>query len=517
MLQRLDTDDRQMPPLEDMQVLVTAEEAYPAMERAFLNAQTEICASYRVFDLFTKLRSDAARAIGDTWFDLIVHVLNRGVAIRMVLSDFDPILAPGLHCASWKARRAFIAAKEVAGPDAKLQVDNASHSARVGWVPRLLLWPRLIREVAREARKLNAATSDERAQRLERSPGLRQLLHEKPGGTLSAKNFPPPPLIPGTHHQKIAVFDRDTLCIGGLDLNERRYDDTDHRRRRDKTWYDVQLMCKGPVVAEAQRHLESFLDVVAGHSDPPETKTLLRTLSRCRKVALPFLGPRPLVSELAQAHHDAIPKARDLIYLETQFFRDRQIADALAKAGTRHKDLRLVMVLPGAPEDVAFDGNTGSDARFGEYLQATCVDKVQDAFGDRALFCSPVRPVRSKGRGRDTLCGSPIIYVHAKVSIFDTDLGIVSSANLNSRSLYWDTEAGVAITGDTHVQDLRQNTFRHWLGGDNGGASFDTWTTTARQNAQVAPEARTGFVVPYDPVPARAFGRWLPGLPDALV
>ncbi len=43
---------------------------------------------------------------------------------------------------------------------------------------------------------------------------------------------------------------------------------------------------------------------------------------------------------------------------------------------------------------------------------------------------------------RDRLGGAPMIYVHAKVSIFDRSAAIVSSANLNGRSLRWDTEAG---------------------------------------------------------------------------
>ena len=80
------------------------------MERAFLGAKKEAWASFRGFDLSTRLRSKEARAFGTTWFDLIVHVLKRGVALNFVLADFDPILAPELHCASWRSRRAFVAA-----------------------------------------------------------------------------------------------------------------------------------------------------------------------------------------------------------------------------------------------------------------------------------------------------------------------------------------------------------------------------------------------------------------------
>ncbi len=510
--------------VQDLEVLITAEEAYPAMERAFLGAETEIWASYRVFDPFTKLRSEEGKAVGETWYDLLIHTLNRGVTIHMVLSDFDPILAPDLHCASWNARRAFVAAREAARPEAgKLHIVNAAHSGRVGLLPRLLLWPALLTRLRRLARELNGMTSEARAARLTCSPGLRPWLKEGPGGTLTAAKWPPPPLIPGSHHQKIAVFDRKLLCVGGLDLDERRYDDKGHHRARDETWHDVQMMCRGPVAQEAQNHLENFLEVVAGTAQPLPRGRLLRTLSRKRRLGLPFLGPRPLVDELAEAHHRMIRGASRLIYLETQFFRDRRLAGALAEAAARRPDLGLIMVLPGAPEDVAFDGATGPDARFGEYLQAKCVAQITEAFGPRLALCSPVRPIRVAGSGRDTLCNSPIIYVHAKVSIFDADHAVISSANLNGRSFRWDTEAGVMLELEQEVAGLRHRILRHWLWDGAGDDYFDLDTAAARWRDLVAangtkdPEDRDGYLVPHDPEPARAFGRPIPGLPHAMV
>jgi phospholipase D1/2 len=507
----------------DLRVLITAEEAYPEYERAFLSAEREIWASFRVFDPQTGLRSDEGRAIGKTWFDLIVHVLKRGVAINFVLSDFDPIVAPGLHRSSWKARRGFDEAGRVAGPEAQLNIVNALHPARVGLLPRLLLWPLMIKRLQRAARVLNTGSASDRAQQLQCSPGLRDWLKADSGGHLSARKWPPPPLVPATHHQKIAVFDRALLCIGGLDLDERRYDDKNHERRRDETWHDVQVMCRGPIVDEAQMHLETFREVVDGRVEAPPTGRLLRTLSRRRRFALPHLGPRPMIDELARAHLDAIASARRLIYLETQYFRDRRMADALAAAARARPELGLILVLPGAPESVAFEGATGPDARLGEYLQARCVRRIEDAFGARAAICSPVRPERSPARGRDTLCGAPIIYVHAKVSAFDDARSIVSSANLNGRSLWWDTEVGVALDDPRDVRHLRDRVMRHWLPQDAGDDFFHLdraaplWRALAADNSQRAPDARSGFLVPYDPRPAEDFGRALPGVPDAMV
>ncbi|MDD9718987.1 phospholipase D-like domain-containing protein [Dinoroseobacter sp. PD6] len=507
-----------------VQVLITAAEAFPELERAFLAASSEIWASFRVFDLRTKLRSDAAKAIGETWFDLVEHTLSRGVAIHMAISDFDAIMAPRLHNHTWNSMRAFLAAAEIAGPQACLDVVGAAHPARAGRPHRVLVWPWVYRRLAEVVEDLNADTPDRRARRLEHLPGLARHVEKDDDGFVRAKRWPPADLLPVTHHQKLAVFDRKTVYIGGLDLDERRYDDPDHQRGRDETWHDVQLMVEGGALArEAQSHVEQFLKVTAGRGDPPPATELLTTVSRRHRVTTPFLGPKPVRNTLLEAHLARIESSEDLIYLETQFFRDIRIADALAKRKREAPSLDLIVVLPGAPEDVAFDGATSSDAKFGEFQQVRAFDRVQQAFGEDCIFCAPVRPEAYETGKRDCLAGSPIIYVHAKLAIFDTTRAIVSSANLNGRSLSWDTEAGLELDDPEMVAHLQRRTFSHWYGEDAPEAFLapDTavaeWRKRAMRNLQAKPSARQGFLVPYDPERARAFGRWVPGVPDALV
>jgi phosphatidylserine/phosphatidylglycerophosphate/cardiolipin synthase-like enzyme len=109
------------------------------------------------------------------------------------------------------------------------------------------------------------------------------------------------------------------------------------------------------------------------------------------------------------------------------------------------------------------------------------------------------------------------------VSIFDEDRAIVSSANLNGRSLAWDTEAGVMLDREDEVRHLRARLFGHWLGPDADDGFRDprtapaAWAERARQNAACAPDARKGFLVPHDPRPARRFGKPLPFIPDEMV
>lgn len=507
-------------------VLLTAAEAYPEYERGVLAAQSEIRGCFRVFDPRTRLRSPEALAVGETWFDLILHALRRGVAIDLVISDFDPIGAPDLHRATWRTVRLLMAARELAGPQARLTVTPALHPARTGRLQAALFAPTILSRLRAHARNLNALDPATRAERLNELPGLRPSLIVGRDGRVRPRLFPLPRLIPATHHQKLAVFDRKVLFVGGLDLDDRRYDTADHQRSAEQTWHDVMLRMEGHVVAEALAHLDSFRDVTAGRRRPPPQRRLLRTLSRARKVSAPFIGPRPVTTEILSAHLSLIPRAQRLIYVETQFLRDRRLAQVLARAATANPALTMILILPAAPEDVAFGDNMGVDARLGEYLQARCLRILRKGFGRRLFVGGAAQPRRARSRtvlGRDTALGAPIIYIHAKVSIFDTRWAIVSSANLNGRSLRWDTECGVFLNSEGTVTDLRRRLMAHWLPDHADHTHFDeatavsAWTALARANAARPPEDRQGFLLPYEIGPGERFGQPAAGLPDELV
>ncbi|MEX5728214.1 phosphatidylserine/phosphatidylglycerophosphate/cardiolipin synthase-like enzyme [Rhodovulum iodosum] len=509
-------------PVTRFDVLVTAAEAYPALEREFLAAENTISASFRVFDLSTRLRSDAARKIGEDWFDLLVHTLRRGVRVRMVLSDFDPIGADDLHRLCWRARRWFAAAAELAG-EGGLEVISDCHPAEAGAGARLVLAPGAFGRLRGVIGKLNALPEAKRARYLSEAPGLAALV--RPGRDGVAPRAALPRLFPATHHQKMAVFDERRLYIGGLDLNERRYDTPGHRRAPHSTWHDLQAMVEGPVVAAATAHLEGFLDAVAGRrAPPPPAPGFLRTLSRRARRAPFRFSPVPMVRELERAHFARIAEARQLIYMETQFFRHLPLARALARRARACPDLCLILLVPAAPEDVAFEDNRGLDARYGEHLQQRCLDVIRDGFGQRRmLVVSPVQSRPHPGDGRETLEAAPLVYVHSKLSIFDDRAAILSSANLNGRSLCWDSEAGLELTEPDQLAHLRRRAMGHWLPDPVEDAAlapataFGRWVALAERNARAAPSERQGFLVPYDSQPAREIALPAPGVPDAMV
>jgi len=508
----------------DLEVLVTAGEAYPAFERAFLNAEHEISASFRLFDLTTKLHSDEARELGDTWFDLMLATLNRGVAIRVVVTDFDPVAAPELHQLAWQTKRQMVAVQELARDDAKLEFTIALHDARAGLIPKLVFYP----FVRQKMRELNGSwlemNGDERARFRSETPRLRRICYEGDNGSLC---FPVQlvDLYPATHHQKMAVFDRRLLYIGGLDLNDRRYDTRRHSRAPERTWHDVQVIATGSVVEAAQKHLDTFLDTVAAKSPPPPSAPgFLRTLSRRRHNASLRVSPKTVLREIEQRHLECIRKAEQFVYLETQFLRHKPLARALAKRARQCPNLKLFVVLPAAPEDVAFDSNRGLDARFGEDQQIKCLAQLTKAFGDdRLLVASPVQTRRQQSDERDVLEDAPLIYVHSKVSIFDEFGAIVSSANLNGRSLRWDSETGLWFDRSEHIELVRKKVMGNWLPTGMGdeflhpAKAFEHWKRLVDDNTQREPEDRRGFLVHYDSDAAREIAMPVPGMPEEIV
>jgi phospholipase D1/2 len=124
---------------------------------------------------------------------------------------------------------------------------------------------------------------------------------------------------------------------------------------------------------------------------------------------------------------------------------------------------------------------------------------------------------------RSTLNDAPIIYVHSKVSIFDDTEAIVSSANLNGRSLRWDTEAGVHLTRPDHVRQVTRRIWSHWMPGSpqpssaSARAIADSWRATIEHDRHSGPCARRSYLLPYDEAEAASLGENVPIVPNELV
>ena len=489
--------------------LVTAAEMFPELETLVLNAKQEILLSFRVFDARTRLHSDEAKDLGlNTWADLIAHVSTKGVSIRMLLSDFDPVFTADLHRDAWASASRFASRT---ADHANTEIICAMHDCAPA-----PLWEYAFSLPVRS-----------------RLAQMRGQPHEKLTSQQLRAIQGDYHLRPVTLHQKFAVIDRKHAIIGGIDVDDRRYDDDTHDQRPEDTWHDVSMRVSGPITDHIRAH---FADCWARARDrcgttfseettevqDPQTPTiddgprLLRTVSRRGTGAARF-GPVTEVKEHESAHLEAFAKAKRSIYIETQFMRHLPLAHALAKRAKEEPDLQLIMVIPTEPERVIFGRDNGMTARHAQALQIQCLNKLRHAFGDRLAILSPAQPRPAPDGTPLPVEGSGIIYLHSKVTLVDDATAIVGSANLNGRSLLWDTEASVQFDDAKAIDNLRERLARKWLC-DNAGniTQAETWMTAAETAASRPPAERETMVLPYPEQRNRRFARYVPILPSAM-
>lgn len=589
--------------------LITAEEAYPALERAVAEATESIWLAYRVFEPWTTLVSDAGRALGGDWSELLRAKLRQGVQVRIMISDFDAVGGTDLHENCWRCLRALSPLWEH-GDFAALPV---LHMSGAGWIWRVLLWPLGFWRLVHFARRINRQPLGERQSRISVVPGLWNGLRIAPDGRVRPKPAPPPGLYPATYHQKFAVIDHNLAMVGGLDLNDRRYDDLRHMRPNNETWADVAVTTEGPIATDLARHFVACWEreaprqlararTMRAHAPrgyvlpplpderhaprPPErvsggegagrdvadvantkveargervsrgsalaraarllpdeiqnpapgaveseqgTAQVLRTVSGQPKGrGLIRLAPKTLLNEIERGHLKLIRRAEKLIYIETQFLRKRRIVEALVRAGQTKPGLRLIVVVPAAPMEVAFDGKRSRFERLGEHLQAHGARRLRRAFGRRVVLIAPLRPVPHRPdhtgtEARAGAYGAEMIFVHSKVMTVDDDAAIVGSANLNGRSLRWDMEVSLLLEGGKAPAALRRRLFAHWLPEDAPEAAFgldtavEAWRKIAIDEVSRPPAQRRSFLAPYAAIHARRFGRAVPGLPEDFI
>jgi len=494
----------------ELRPLITASEMFPELERMVLSAQDEVLLAFRIFDARTALHSDEALSKGmKTWADLFAHTAERGVHIRLLLADFDPVFTPDLHRDAWASAGRF-ASRVVNNPNA--EIICALHNCAPA-----PLWTRLFAlPIAKRRAK------------------LREMPHEHLTPLQLQSLEGPYNLRPVTLHQKFAVIDQTRAIVGGIDVDERRWDTKDHDQRPEDTWHDVSMAVTGPVVAELRRHFSDCWDrardacgtIFSDGATPlkqaedavEENGTdLLRTVSTHAPGPIRF-GPMTEVKEHEAAHLEAFAKAKRSIYIETQFMRHLPLARALADRAAEEPDLNLILVLPTEPERVIFGRSTSMDARHAQALQLRCLNLLRKAFGDRLAVVSPAQTRPAPEGTPLPVAGSGIIYLHSKVTLVDDQVGIVGSANLNGRSLLWDTEASVRFRNADVIGDLRTRLAEKWMRGSESGPidHATTWMQAARDAQEVAPEERKAMILPYPERRNRRFARFVPILPAAM-
>ena len=282
------------------------------------------------------------------------------------------------------------------------------------------------------------------------------------------------PVQTGVHHQKVWIVRNGTelrAWCGGVDFNPNRTDYPDGtddpgrtRRpgrpvRRGSARHDVEAELTGAGAADLYGIVQERWNAhprrprritlppppsaAIGAPSTPHRTRILTTYADPRAYAGLGGPPYPFAPTGSTAVRDflvhAIDRSQRFIYLEDQYLVDEEIARHLA-AAMPHLDA-LIMVISRS-EEVS--------------------KELFQVWDRRRRFLAHLAPHAAKVA---TVASEQ--YVHAKTWVFDDEVALVSSANVNRRSMTHDSEAGVAfgdVTGPGEVKRMRERLWARHLG-----------------------------------------------------
>jgi phosphatidylserine/phosphatidylglycerophosphate/cardiolipin synthase-like enzyme len=253
-----------------------------------------------------------------------------------------------------------------------------------------------------------------------------------------------------SHHMKLLVIDGKVVFCGGIDMTQGRWDTPMHREgqpgrrsawgRQLKPWHDATTCLSGPaaeVLAEVaeQRWARATGEVVPppateGDPWPKGLRSDFQGVPVGVARTVPAHGDWNQVSEIEESMLAAIADAQDLLYVESQFFASRRIASAIAQRLSEDEGPEIVVINPDSA-----DGWLETLAMDSARIRLLHMVRRSDVH-DRFRIFHPVNDA-----------GTPI-YVHAKIMVVDDRVLRIGSANLNNRSMGFDTECDVIVEPD---------------------------------------------------------------------
>ncbi len=312
-----------------------------------------------------------------------------------------------------------------------------------------------------------------------------------------------------TQHHKIVVIDDAIAFCGGIDMTGDRWDTSEHRdddprRRRPFTrraygpWHDATMAVSGAAAKALGDHARERWKHASGEalaspptgSDPwPDGLPVDMTdVAVAIARTMPAYDSQTEVREIEALYLAAIASARRSVYIESQYFASRAVAEAIARRLDEADGPEFVIVNPDSAEGWLEEEAMGSArARLLSMLRR------RDRFGRLRVY-TPVT------------AGEQPIYVHAKIMIVDDRLLRVGSSNLNNRSMGYDTECDLALEtddDDTHLSHTIRS-FRARLLAEHLGTSPEQVSAVMAEKRSLiaAIEALSGpgrSLRPFDP------------------
>ncbi len=262
--------------------------------------------------------------------------------------------------------------------------------------------------------------------------------------------------VGASQHQKFVVVDQSVAFLGGLDLTIRRWDTCDHLARNPLRvdpqglpygpYHDMQIGFHGSL---AVRMADLFCERwKRATGETLRSKSIARVFSpqmmhgvyafenvsmALSQTLPPFRDHAPRF-EIAQLYSDGLETARNHIVLENQYLTSRHIVEILSRVLRKESGPEVIIILP------ELAGGWLEQKTMG-LMQAQALYALQeaDAHARLQVFYPEHRDLRKSKR---------YITVHSKVMVVDSEIISIGSANLNNRSMGFDSEVNATI----HVQ-----------------------------------------------------------------
>lgn len=373
--------------------LTSAAEARVALERLAATARQDLLLCLPALSAATPLVMPELRERGlETWGDLLALLPRRGVSLRILVPDCDPLQDPARHRAAWAAVSGL--ADVLPG---EVQLLCAAHGQRASGLKGWLL-----------GRHLRPALGSLRA---DEQPGLTPVQR----GLLRHRPAPQPVEI----NQTFAVADGQRAILGGHDLGSDGMqvlalwvDDGDFagalRGHFADTWSDA-MNAGAPSLGASATEIPT--------PTRPQSRDDLRLL-RTRSCPRPGFAPRAVAEDFAPALKRLIGTARQRIVIRTTALLHPDLADALVQASGR-QDLQFFLLLPQQPVGTWDNAQAAG-------LQAKVLARLHSAYGQRLVARTLTNPTPA------TLC------------LID-DTCVIGSTALTHRACHWNTETAALV------------------------------------------------------------------------
>ncbi|MBB5713882.1 phospholipase D-like domain-containing protein [Sphingomonas aerophila] len=250
-----------------------------------------------------------------------------------------------------------------------------------------------------------------------------------------------------SHHQKIVAIDDCFAFCGGIDMTGERWDTRKHRDgepgrrtpagRPYKPWHDATTAVAGPAALALgdlcrdrwHRATGTQLSPTSPRDScwPDNLPTDIEDAQIGIARTIPVMDDQEPVDEIEKLFLSQIAHARRHVYIESQYFASRRVAEAIGRRLQEAHGPEFVIINPQTAEG---------------WLQPIAMDSA------RARLMKALRALDTHGRLRMyhpyTAGGEPI-YVHAKIMVVDDRTVRIGSANINNRSMKLDTECDVIL------------------------------------------------------------------------